>query len=105
MRVGKVLKNWRILSQMDTKEAAEMIGIGATTYRRLEEGSTPPHGETVVKIIRWLLEDDRVTDGIAIQSAGEQAAENRVVLPVESGEEVQQPVVAQSVRVESADTD
>lgn len=105
MRVGKVLKSWRILNQLDTKEAAGLVGIGATTYRRLEEGSTPPHGETVVKIIRWLLEDDRVPDGIAVQSAGEQAAENRVVLPVESGEEVQQSVVARSVREQSADTD
>ena len=62
MRLGEVLRKWRVMSEMDLRQASKKIGIAHSTLLRLEEGKLPPHGETVVKLIVWLLEDERAND-------------------------------------------
>lgn len=67
MRVGIVLKKWRLLSDLDLRQAAAQIGIAHSTLGRLEEGKLPPHGDTVVKLLNWLFTEEPefpVTDAL-----------------------------------------
>lgn len=55
MRIGEVLKKWRILSEMDVRTAAKQIGISPSTLMRIERGAVPPTGQTVITLLNWLL--------------------------------------------------
>lgn len=70
MRLGAVLKKWRMLSGLEIREAADQIGIASSTLRRVEEGAIPPHGETLIKLLNWLLEPEMIGEPIQPISMG-----------------------------------
>jgi transcriptional regulator with XRE-family HTH domain len=54
MKLGYVLKRYRVISELSLRDLASEIGVGAATLMRLEQGRVPD-GETLAKILIWLL--------------------------------------------------
>ena len=52
MKLGYLLKCWRTMNMITSREAARQIGIGLSTYSRIENGETMD-GVTLAKIINW----------------------------------------------------
>lgn len=53
MRLGKVLKKYRVMMELDLRTLSKAIGIGASTLMRLEHGHEPDY-KTFKKILDWL---------------------------------------------------
>lgn len=53
MKLGIVLKKYRLMMEMDLRTLAKEIGIGASTLMRLEHGYDPEY-QTFKKILDWL---------------------------------------------------
>lgn len=53
--LAKLLSNWRWSERLTVREAASIIGLGASTYSRLERGY-PVDGSTLVIVLGWLLQ-------------------------------------------------
>lgn len=57
MKLGQVIRRYRITSELSLREVGKEIGIGAATLMRLEQGRDPD-GQTVVKVLAWLFKAD-----------------------------------------------
>ena len=55
MKIGKVLRAWRLHKEYDLRRVGRQIGISAATLMRLEQGHLVG-GVTLVKVLRWLLD-------------------------------------------------
>jgi transcriptional regulator with XRE-family HTH domain len=53
----EVMRQWRWATRTELKHAAAEIGIGDSTLSRFERGDGMVGGETLAKIIQWLLSD------------------------------------------------
>lgn len=53
--LGDVLKKWRVMSQLEQRGAARMIGISASTLCRIENGETTPDAITLMAVFNWLM--------------------------------------------------
>lgn len=58
-RLGVLIKAWRESEGIGLREAAKMIGTSRSTLSRIERG-LEADGDTLAKIIRWLLGEDEV---------------------------------------------
>lgn len=58
MKLGKVIKKYRLISELTLREVGKEIGIGAATLMRLEQGREPD-GQTIAKILAWLFSDEK----------------------------------------------
>ena len=58
MRLGTILRKWRLMSEIDIREAAKMIGIDPATYLRLEQGKMPS-AETLRTVLFFLIGDEQ----------------------------------------------
>lgn len=56
LRLGDVLRKWRVMSDLDQRSAAALIGISASTLCRIEKGDFIPEARTWMKIMDWLME-------------------------------------------------
>lgn len=56
MRLGQILKRWRVMSELNLRTAAKMMGTSTATLSRIERGENPD-GKTLAKILRWILSD------------------------------------------------
>ena len=54
MQIGKVIKKWRLMSELTLRQAAKQIGIGHCTLMRLEMGHSP-RAETLRAVLIWML--------------------------------------------------
>ena len=55
MRIGEVLRDWRLMNRLTVREVAKLLGIkSASTLCRLENGKACD-AETLGKIIAWLM--------------------------------------------------
>lgn len=57
MRLASLMKAWRHRHEMSIREAAERLGVPASTYAGIEKGRGVS-GETLAHVMRWLLEPD-----------------------------------------------
>ena len=57
MKLGEVLRKWRLMSEMDLRSAATLMGTDASTLIRIEQGRSPS-AETLRNILLWLLYKD-----------------------------------------------
>jgi transcriptional regulator with XRE-family HTH domain len=57
MKLGKVIRKYRVTNELTLREVSKEIGIGAATLMRLERGHEPD-GSTLAKIIAWLCVDE-----------------------------------------------
>lgn len=55
MRLGTVLRKWRLMCELDLRTAGKQMGISAATLLRIEQGRDMD-GQTFAKIFRWLME-------------------------------------------------
>lgn len=58
MRIGTVLKKWRLVSEVSLGDLAGSIGISTPTLYRLEAGRTPD-GATLIKVLNWLCHEEK----------------------------------------------
>lgn len=54
MKLGKVIRKYRVTSELSLRDVGKEIGIGAATLMRLEQGRDPD-GATLTKVLMWLL--------------------------------------------------
>lgn len=57
MKLGTVIRRYRVTNELSLREVGKEIGIGAATLMRLEQGRDPD-GRTVAKVLAWLFIDD-----------------------------------------------
>lgn len=62
MRVGAIIRKWRMVSELPVRDVADQIGIAASTLTHIEHGKTPPHSETLIALISWLIGDEKVPE-------------------------------------------
>lgn len=55
MNLGHVLRKYRLMSELSVRSMAEVVGLNASTYSRLERGEIMD-GDTLASVLRWLLE-------------------------------------------------
>ena len=58
MRLGEVIRKWRMMSELSIRDAAAMIGIPATTMHRLESGDDVD-GRTLIAVLTWLMAHEK----------------------------------------------
>jgi transcriptional regulator with XRE-family HTH domain len=58
MRIGEVLRKWRLMSEITMREAAKASGVSLSTWCRVEKGFAPD-GPTLARLLNWLMEDTR----------------------------------------------
>jgi transcriptional regulator with XRE-family HTH domain len=54
MKLGQVIRRYRVTSELSLREVGREIGIGAATLMRLEQGRDPD-GATLTKVLMWLF--------------------------------------------------
>ena len=54
MKLGVVLKKYRLMMELDLRTLAKEMGISAATLMRVEMGHQPS-GETLSRILIWLM--------------------------------------------------
>lgn len=54
LRLGDVLRKWRVMTELDLRTAAGQMGIGAATLMRIEHGQSCD-AETLLKVLNWLM--------------------------------------------------
>ena len=64
MRIGPVLRRWRIVEEVTLRKMAAEIGTSAATLCRLEKGENVD-GLTLVRVLAWLF-----ADGIKLKEEG-----------------------------------
>lgn len=58
MKLGEVLRKWRLMSERDLRSVGAEIGISAATLMRLEQGRDTD-GKTLAKVIAWLTKEEK----------------------------------------------
>lgn len=56
MKLGDVIRRWRLMAERDLRSVSTEMGISAATLMRVEQGHVPD-GRTLVKILAWLFGD------------------------------------------------
>lgn len=63
MRIGKVIKKWRLVSDISVRDAAQQIGIAPSTLVHIESGKMPPHSTTLISLWNWAIgQEPETTD-------------------------------------------
>lgn len=52
VKLGKVIRTYRLMQELTLRELGKEIGIGAATLMRLEQGRDPD-GATLAKVWTW----------------------------------------------------
>ena len=56
MRLGEVIRKWRLMSEKGVRETAKEIGVNASTLVRIEAGEGMD-AKTLATVLRWLMEE------------------------------------------------
>jgi transcriptional regulator with XRE-family HTH domain len=56
MRVGDVLRGWRLHREIGLRELAKALGLSPSTLSRLETGEDVS-AQNFAKVLRWLMEE------------------------------------------------
>lgn len=57
MRLGTIMRKWRIVEEHSLRDIAQIIGCSASTLMRFENGEGCD-AATFAKILRWLMEQE-----------------------------------------------
>lgn len=55
MRIGEIIRKWRLMSELDLRTVGKQIGISAATLMRLEQGRDTD-AATMFKVLAWMGE-------------------------------------------------
>jgi transcriptional regulator with XRE-family HTH domain len=58
MRLGSVIRKWRVMSELGTREAAKLIGLDHATLSRIERGYMPS-ADSLRAILIWLMSEGK----------------------------------------------
>ena len=58
MKLGKVIRKYRVTSELSLRDVGSEIGIGAATLMRLEQ-CREPDGATLTRVLMWLLRTEK----------------------------------------------
>lgn len=58
MKLGKIIRKYRVTSELTLRDVGKEIGIGAATLMRLEQGREPD-GVTLAKVLGWLMSSEQ----------------------------------------------
>ena len=58
MRLGRILRRWRLVSELSLDQVANEIGISKTTLSRLESGEGAFSAVVFLKVMNWLAADE-----------------------------------------------
>ncbi len=61
MRLGPVIAGYRWANRIDLRDLAKEIGTSPSTLSRFENCKSSGDGETLAKILKWLLAEKRGT--------------------------------------------
>jgi transcriptional regulator with XRE-family HTH domain len=56
MKLGQVIRRYRVTSELTLRDVGKEIGIGAATLMRLEQGRDTD-GRTIAKVLAWLFSE------------------------------------------------
>lgn len=62
MRIGTIVKKWRLIGELPLKTVAAEIGIRKETLWNIESGKAVD-GETLIKLIAWLCANEGEKNG------------------------------------------
>lgn len=57
MKLGTIIRKYRVTSELTLREVGKEIGIGPATLMRLEQGRDPD-GQTLAKVLTWLFSEN-----------------------------------------------
>lgn len=57
MKLGTVIRKYRVTNELTLREVGKEIGIGPATLMRLEQGRDPD-GPTLAKVLTWLFSEN-----------------------------------------------
>ena len=55
MRLGKIIRRWRLSNEFSVRQISQEIGIAPSTLIHMEMGKVPPHSATLIAVMQWLL--------------------------------------------------
>jgi transcriptional regulator with XRE-family HTH domain len=55
MRIGELIRLWRVENRYGIREAAKLIGVSSATLSRVERGEGMD-AQTLAKLLNWILE-------------------------------------------------
>ena len=55
MKVGAIIRKWRLANDDSVRKVAAEIGIAPSTLVHIEQGRMPPHSETLITLWNWLI--------------------------------------------------
>jgi transcriptional regulator with XRE-family HTH domain len=58
VKLGRVIRKYRVTSELTLREVGKEIGISAATLMRIE-GGRDPDGSTLAKILAWLFKVEK----------------------------------------------
>ncbi len=58
MKLGTVIRKYRVTNELTLREVGGEIGIGPATLMRIEQGRDPD-GATLAKILAWLFQVEK----------------------------------------------
>jgi DNA-binding XRE family transcriptional regulator len=61
MKLGTVIRRYRIMSELSLRDVGKEIGIGAATLMRLEQGRETDSG-TIAKVLAWLFSNGSINE-------------------------------------------
>ena len=56
MRLGEVIRKFRVMSELSQRDLANQIGVNVSTLCRIENGEGMD-GKTLAKVLGWLMEE------------------------------------------------
>ena len=69
MKLGQVIRKYRVNSELSLRDVGKEIGIGAATLMRLEQGRDPD-GATLAKVLVWLTKSEQPRNGSGRKEKG-----------------------------------
>ncbi len=54
LNIGKLLRKWRLVNDLNLRVLSKEIGIGTATLMRIEHGQSCDQG-TMMKLLNWLF--------------------------------------------------
>lgn len=55
MRIGPILRKWRLAHDFTVRDVAGRMGIAPSTLVHIEQGKMPPHSQTLITVVSWLI--------------------------------------------------
>jgi transcriptional regulator with XRE-family HTH domain len=59
VKLGEIIRRWRLSKDLSVAEVAKEIGVSSSTLVHIEMGSMPPASKTLIAVLSWLTSEDK----------------------------------------------